>query len=130
LFVHQDSTQDVFLQTEDYIAVPSKKKTIYVFGQVVTAGHVPYVIGENVDYYIRKAGGVTESARSGDVKIIKAKTRQWLSPGETTIEEGDYVWVPKEIERSFSYYMNIIGQTAAVVSAAVSIVLLVIQINK
>lgn len=130
LFLHQDSTQDVIVQNEDYVLVPSKKRTIYVFGQVVTAGHVPFVAGERVDYYVRKAGGFTERARPGDVKVIKAKTRQWLSPNETTIEEGDYVWVPKETEYPFSYYMNIIGQTAAVVSAAVSIVLLVIQINK
>ena len=130
LFLHQDSTQDVIVQSEDYVIVPSRKKTIYVFGQVVTAGHVPFLVGERVDYYVRKAGGLTERARSGDLKIIKAKTRQWLSPNETTIEEGDYVWVPKELERSLGYYMNIIGQTAAIVSAAVSIVLLVIQIKE
>jgi hypothetical protein len=130
LFVRNDSTQDVLLRNDDYIVVPSTRKTIYVFGQVVTPGHVGYVNGENVEYYIRKAGGFTERARSGDVKIVKAKTRQWLSPDETRVEEGDYVWVPKEPERPFSYYMNILGQTASIVSVAVSIVLLVIQVNK
>jgi hypothetical protein len=83
-----------------------------------------------VEFYVTKAGGFTERARQGDVKIVKAKTRQWSAPKETTIEEGDYVWVPKEIERPFAYYMSIIGQTASIVSVAVSIVLLVIQINK
>jgi protein involved in polysaccharide export with SLBB domain len=130
LFVHGDSTQNVLVQSEDYIYVPSRKKTIYVFGQVVTSGHVPFVPSEGVDYYINKAGGFTDRAREGDLKIVKAKTRQWLSPNETKIEEGDYVWVPKEIERPFSYYMNIIGQTASIISVGVSVVLLVIQINK
>lgn len=96
----------------------------------MTPGHVPYVEGEDFEYYVRKAGGLTERARAGDLKIIKAGTRQWLSPKETAIEEGDYVWVPKEPERPFSYYMNIIGQTASIVSVAVSIVLLVIQSKK
>ena len=82
------------------------------------------------EHYVRKAGGYTDRAREGDVKIVKAKTKQWLSPRETAIESGDYIWVPKEIERPFSYYMNIIGQTASIVSVAVSVVLLVIQINK
>lgn len=130
LFAGGDSSQDVILQTEDNIYVPSRTKTIYVFGQVVTPGHVPYVEGEDFEYYVRKAGGLTERARAGDLKIIKAGTRQWLSPKETAIEEGDYVWVPKEPERPFSYYMNIIGQTASIVSVAVSIVLLVIQSKK
>jgi len=130
LFVQHDTTQDVIVQSEDQVNVPSIRKTIYVFGQVVTAGHVPFISGQSVDYYIRKAGGLTERARAGDIKIVKAKTRQWLSPKEATIEEGDYVWVPKDPERPFSYYMNIIGQTASIVSVAVSIVLLVIQTSK
>jgi protein involved in polysaccharide export with SLBB domain len=130
LFVRHDSTQDVALRNEDYILVPSTRTTIYVFGQVVSPGHIGYVQGEDMEYYVRKAGGLTERARSGDIKIVKAKTRQWLSPDETRVEEGDYVWVPKEPERPFSYYMNIIGQTASIVSVAVSIVLLVIQVNK
>ena len=130
LFEHGDSTQDVIVQTEDRVSIPSKRQTIYVFGQVVSPGNIPYVEGEGYEYYVRKAGGFTDRAREGDLKIVKAKTRQWLSPSETAIEEGDYVWVPKEVERSFSYYMNIIGQTASVISVGVSIVLLVIQVNK
>ena len=125
LFVRGDSAQNVTLQTDDYIFVPSKKKTIYVFGQVVTAGHVPFVEGEGVSYYIRKAGGFTERARDGDTKIIKAKTRQWLSPKETTVEEGDYVWVPKDPERPFAYYMTIYAQVAAIIGTVATVALLI-----
>jgi len=125
LFEHGDSTQDVILQTDDYIFVPSIKKTIYVFGQVVTSGHVPYAQGEDVDYYIRKAGGLTDRARSGDVKVIKAKTRQWLSPKETSVEQGDYVWVPKDPERPFSYYMTIYAQVAAIIGTVATVALLI-----
>jgi polysaccharide export outer membrane protein len=129
LFEGGDTAQDVILRNEDIIRIPSRKRTVYVFGQVVTSGHIPFAAGENVFYYIRKAGGLTERAREGDIKIIKAKTRQWLSPDETVIEEGDYVWVPKVPERPFSYYMSIIGQTASIVSVAVSVVLLVLQMR-
>jgi polysaccharide biosynthesis/export protein len=130
LFVDGDSSQDVIVQTDDYVVVPSINRTIYVFGQVVSPGHIPYAEGMDPNYYIRKAGGFTDRAREGDVKIVKSRTRQWLSPGETTVEQGDYVWVPKVPDRSFGYYMNIVGQTASIVSVAVSIVLLVIQVNK
>jgi protein involved in polysaccharide export with SLBB domain len=130
LVLEGDSTQDVLMQNGDLIRVPSQKRTIYVFGQVVSTGHVPFVPGEEVDYYIRKAGGITERAREGDIKIVKAKTKQWLSPDETILEEGDYVWVPKDVERPFAYYLAIVGQTASIVSVALSVVLLAIQINK
>lgn len=130
LFVEGDTSQDVVLRSEDRIVVPSVRRTIYVFGQVVSPGNVPYVPGRDANYYIMKAGGLTEKARDADVMIIKRSTRQWLAPKETTIEEGDYVWVPKVPERPFSYYMRILGETASVVSVAVSIVLLAIQLRK
>ncbi|MBK7256560.1 MAG: hypothetical protein IPI01_01785 [Ignavibacteriae bacterium] len=61
---------------------------------------------------------------------MKAKTRQWLPADEGVVEEGDYVWVPKVTERPFGYYLGVIAQSAAILSAAVSIALLAIQIGK
>ncbi len=130
LFEKGDSTQDVILRNDDVILVPGRLTTVYVFGQVVSPGYVSFEADRGVAYYLAQAGGVTDRARDGDIKIVKARTRQWLSPDETTIEPGDYVWVPKDLERPFSYYMNLIGQTASIVSVAVSIVLLAIQFNK
>ncbi len=106
------------------------RKTVYVFGQVVTPGNVPYIQGERYKHYIEKAGGYTDNAKTGDVVIIKRATRQWLSPSDTEIEEGDCVWIPKVPERPSTYYWNIVGQLASIVSVAVSIVLLTIQLNK
>jgi protein involved in polysaccharide export with SLBB domain len=130
LFIDKDLSEDVYLRNGDYISVPSVRKTIYVFGQVTNPGNVPYVAGKNYEYYIQRAGGFTDKARTGDVMIIKRSTHQWLAPDETKIEEGDYVWVPKKIERTFAYYMSIFSQTAAVITAAVSIALLAIQLKK
>jgi protein involved in polysaccharide export with SLBB domain len=129
LVLEADSTQDVLLQHRDIIRVPSEKVTIYVFGQVTSPGHIPFTPGAGVGYYIRQAGGYTDRARPEDVRVVKAKTRQWISVEEAVVEEGDYVWVPKEVDRSFGYYMAIIGQTAAIVSVALSIIILATQIG-
>jgi polysaccharide export outer membrane protein len=123
LFMQSDSAQDVILQGEDYIFVPSVKKTIYIFGQVVSPGHIPFVQGKTAEYYVKKGGGFTERARKGDMKIIKGKNKQWLAPDETTIEDGDYVWIPKDPERPFSYYMTIASQAATVLSVIISMAL-------
>lgn len=130
LFSKGDTSQDVILQTEDNVIVPSLKKTVYVFGQIVSPGHVPFVPGEHADYYIAKAGGFTERARHGDVKIIKGTTKQWLAPDETTIEDGDYVWVPKDPDHSFAYYMTIASQAATVLSVVIGIGVLIVQVTK
>ncbi len=130
LFVEGDSTQDVILRDGDAIIVPLRKQTIYVFGQVVNPGHVPFLAGQGVEYYLGKAGGLTDRAREGDLKIVKARTQQWLAPEDTRIEEGDYVWVPMESQQPFGYYLNIVAQAAVVLTAAFTAVLLITQINK
>ncbi len=130
LFAQVDKSQDVIIQTDDQIIVPSKKQTIYVFGQVVSPGHIPYVKGNDFKYYVSKAGGFTERARQGDLKIIKSKTKQWLAPDETTIEEGDYIWIPKTPERTFAYYATVASQTASVLSVVIGIAVLIVQISK
>lgn len=130
LFVHKDTTQDVVLRTEDDIIVPSIRHTIYVFGQVVSPGHIPFIPGQAVSYYIRKAGGFTERARPSDVKVIKARTKQWLSPKETTVDEGDYIWIPKEPDRTFAYYMTIASQAASVLSVIAGMAVLIVQLSR
>jgi len=130
LLLNHDSLQDVIVHAGDKIIIPSIAKTVYVYGQVVVPGSITYAKNEDANYYIKKAGGYTEHARYKDIMIIKRATRQWLSPQETEIEEGDYIWVPKEPERSSSYYWTLIGQMASVISVAVSIVILAVQLKK
>jgi len=130
LFVQHDSTQDVSLLSDDVIVVPSRVRTVYVFGEVVSPGHVPFVEGEDVDYYVRKAGGLADEARSGDRKIVKAKTKQWLLPDKTTIEPGDYVWVPKEPYRPFIYYTGIARDMASFVGAFIGLAILIGTIRR
>lgn len=130
LFAQADSAQDVILQSEDEVNIPSKRQTIYVFGQVVSPGHIPYVKGNGIQYYISKAGGYTERAREEDVKIIKSKTKQWLAPDETTIEEGDYIWIPKIPERDFAYYATVGSQVASVLSVFLGLAALIVSVSK
>jgi polysaccharide biosynthesis/export protein len=124
LFLKKDTTKDVSLLHGDWIRIPSVRKTVYVFGQVASPGNVPLVQDERYKYYVQKAGGYTDMARISDVMIIKRATRQWLSPSETEIEDGDCVWVPKEPERPFTYYLNIVGQFASILSVTISIIIL------
>jgi len=125
-----EASQDVILQTEDIINIPTTHLTVYVFGQVVTPGYVGLIAGKDYRYYVEKAGGYTDRARKGDVRIIKARTQQWLEPDKTTIEEGDYVWIPKEPDHQFAYYMTIASQAASVLSVVIGVGVLIVQLTK
>jgi protein involved in polysaccharide export with SLBB domain len=128
--VHGDSTQDIILQPEDEIVVPRKTYTVYVFGQVKSPGHVRITEGKEMSYYVDRCGGYTDHAARGGVRIIKANTRQWLTSGETTIEDGDQIWVPAETDRPFGYYAGIASQTASVLSVIIGMAILIVQVSK
>ncbi|MFI5251808.1 MAG: SLBB domain-containing protein [Bacteroidota bacterium] len=130
LFLEHDSTQDVILQTEDVINVPIQHQTVYVFGQVLLPGHIPLVEGKTYEYYVQKAGGYTDRARKGDIRIIKARTQQWIEPDKTQIEDGDYVWIPREPDHPFAYWMTIGSQAASMLSVVIGIGVLIVQLTK
>jgi protein involved in polysaccharide export with SLBB domain len=124
LFVQKDSACDVTLRNRDRFTVPSAQRNIYVFGQVVRPGHVPYVPGKGYRHYVDRASGFTELARTGNVKIIKAGSRVWLDPDETEVEDGDMIWVPKEITYPFSYYLSTAVQIAGIIGTAITLIVL------
>ena len=61
---------------------------------------------------------------------MKGRTKQWLEPGETSIEDGDYIWVPKDPDHPFSYYMTIASQAASVMSVVIGIAVVIVQVTK
>ncbi len=130
LFAGEDSTQDIYLQNEDIIVIPAVSGTIYVFGQIVTPGHIQFRAGADPNYYIGQAGGFTERARRDDLKIIKSRTKQWLAADETDVEQGDYIWVPKDPDRPFAYYMTVASQAAGVLSVIIGMTAVIISVSK
>ena len=130
LFLEGDSTQDVVVRDADIIYIPSNQKTVLVEGQLANPGYVPYVLGANLDYYIQRAGGFSELAVSGDTRIIKKGTVDWVEPGKTTIEPGDKIWVPKKVVREFRYYFEIFRDVVGIAASVITTVFLVRQFSK
>lgn len=130
LFNSKDPSADVTLRDGDVIIVPSKMNTVYVFGQVVSPGHVSHIPGMDMDYYLARAGGTSEVSRDRKIKVIKAGTREWVDPGDTSIEPGDAIFIPRRPERGFSYYYNIFRDAIQLSTAAATIYLLILQISR
>ena len=115
----------------DVIIVPPKKDAVYVFGQVVNPGYVHYVEGKDFRYYIQQAGGYGEFAEGeGNVMVIKGDTKNWISPTEknVNIEDGDFIYVPKSIQRPFTYYLGITGSVLGIVGSLATLILLLIKL--
>ena len=71
-----------------------------------------------------------ELAETDEIMVIKGGSRAWISPirNEVKIEEGDYIYVPKQNLRSFrsyileySVYVSLLASIAAILLAIVTI---------
>jgi protein involved in polysaccharide export with SLBB domain len=116
----------------DVIVVPIMRKSVYIFGQVANPGYVPLIEGKkDYKYYINEAGGMGQFAVVDEIMVIKGGSRFWISPIEqnVTLEEGDYIYVPKERLRSFrtvvaenAIYVGIITSIATVILLIVTLI--------
>ncbi|MCX7876649.1 MAG: SLBB domain-containing protein [Melioribacteraceae bacterium] len=129
-----DSEAGNFLVKDgDLILIPDKFDYVYVFGQVSKAGYVKYSQGKDYKYYIDKAGGKGEVARDDEeIVIVKGKEMKWITKekDKIEIEPGDYIYVPKEIPRSFWYHFSKVTAVISVVGSVATLVLLLKQFTK
>lgn len=118
----------------DIIYVPAKIDLIYVYGQVNEPSYVKFESGKDYKYYIEKVGGLGETS-SGDIYIIKGKTRTWISAAEfeeknVMIEPGDYIWASKEPIRTFWDHVEQVSRIATILGGIATVILLFIQAGK
>lgn len=118
------------VQSGDIIIIPQRQNSVYVFGQVLRPGHVTFIEGKDYTYYVNEASGLGEIAEDDEIMVIKGGSRAWLSPQResVTIEEGDYIYVPKQSLRTvrsyimeYSIYLSILASIAAILLSIVTI---------
>ncbi len=92
---------DIALFDGDRIVIPRRYPSVSVQGEVRAPGLVPYEPGRRADDYVRAAGGFTDRANKGQVRVTVARTGQQMKTGDAgAIGSGDTVWVPAKPERS------------------------------
>jgi|CZKP01.1.fsa_nt_gi protein involved in polysaccharide export with SLBB domain len=120
-----------FVKDNDIVIIPSKDSSVYVFGQVLSPGHITYIPGKDFKYYIEKANGYGDFAEKSDVMIIKGVTNSWIEAVDNiVIDEGDYIYIPRKTMRSYNSYINIVGTYLGIVGSAATIILLLLQFKK
>jgi protein involved in polysaccharide export with SLBB domain len=129
LLVDHDSTEDIVLQKDDIIYVPSDFDAVVVQGQIAHSGYITFVQGKDLQFYIDKAGGYTELADQKEVRIIKRGSLEWVEPASTKIESGDQIWVPKQPKKDFLYYFTWAKEGAGLLGSVFSVAYLIIAVK-
>lgn len=129
----EDPNSDIanyIVKSGDVVVIPQIQNSVYIFGQVARPGHINLVEGRDYNYYIKEAGGLGELAEEDEIMVIKGGSRTWISPinNKVEIEEGDYIYIPKQNLRSFrsyvfeySVYVSLLASVAAILIGVVNL---------
>ena len=88
-------TGRVLLMDGDRIHIPGNDNTVMLMGQVNRTGYYPFMAGNDIESYLTLAGGLTNAAQAERIFVIKAGSREWYRPENTTIENGDIIFVDR-----------------------------------
>jgi len=118
-----DEEADIPLQKGDIISVPLKDYVVYLSGEVVTPGEIPFQRGLPAERYIALAGGPTRAGSVNKIKIYSTDGTSRSGDRNSKIFRGDTVL----LERTKSSY---IGPMFVAFTSLTSLVLSVIAVSK
>lgn len=113
---------DMVLHDGDVVSVDPIVATIRVEGEVLRPGFIRFEAGRRADAYVKLAGGFTDRASRGQVRITRAVNGQTiLARDVAALEPGDLVWVPERGEtaawQNLQSILLVLAQIATVIVA-------------
>ena len=129
LFEKHDESENIILRKNDVIYVPQQKDYIIMLGQFVNPGKIIFNSSLRVSDYIQLAGGFGWRAQEGDVRVIKAKTGEWLdADDDVLLQPGDTIWAPEEPQGRkfwavFTEVLSVVAQVAAILAASAAVII-------
>ncbi len=127
LFNNNNLNENIVLRKGDIITIPEQKDYIIMLGQFVNPGKIIYDPNLTVNDYISLAEGFGWRALEGDVRVIKARTGEWIDADDVVkLLPGDTIWVPEDPPgpKFWDVFMDglqIFAQLATVIAAAAAI---------
>ncbi len=129
LFINNKLSENITLFRGDVITIPEKKNYIVMLGQLVMPGKIIFDPELAVNDYINLAGGFGWRAIEDEVRVIKAKTGEWLDAEDVEkLDPGDTIWVPEEPPGPkfwdvFLDGLTVVAQLAAIAAAMAAIII-------
>ena len=124
--LQQNPSLNTILQDGDSILIPEMINHIYVFGEISNQGTVIYKENMDINYYIKKQGGLLESADKNAIYVllpngesVRIENRKNLfmnyNSNEIQIYPGSIIFIPRRINseylrrQSLQAYASILG---------------------
>jgi protein involved in polysaccharide export with SLBB domain len=121
-----NSRDNIVLNEGDSIHISFFEDVVRVFGEVFVPSAILYKKGEDEDYYLDQAGGLTDEADKSRIYVLLPGGKKWES-GD--ILPGSAVYVPKKIERE-DKTLPVLRDFATILASLAAITIGIIQITK
>ena len=131
---------DATLFVGDSIYIPKTPNTIRVLGEVNNPGRYSFVLGEDRDFYLRLAGGKTDSADFALITfpegyVVKTKF-PWIFTDSPNIPDGSEILVtkvippkPEPVAEKGTSFADAFKETTAIIATTLTIFVLAKQIK-
>ncbi len=132
------SDEDLYIRDGDVIRIPQELQTVAISGAVMQDVEVRYRPGRNLQYYIDRAGGYAEHARSGRAYVVYAngdvdRRKRYifgLVKSSPDIEPGAQIIVPAKPDRQRMDAGEVISISAAIVGMTTSLIIAIDRISR
>jgi protein involved in polysaccharide export with SLBB domain len=131
------SAYDIIMQPGDSVSIPTTPSAVNVVGEVNNPGILSYIKGDDMQNYIDRAGGLTDSANYALVQFPNGNVERHgfgLFAGNPTVDDGSTIVVTKLPPPPPSTGGTDIGTTIrdmfAILTSAVTVIYLAWQVAK
>lgn len=127
------SRDNILLNEGDSIHIALFDDVVYVKGEVLAPSAVLFKSGQNVDYYIRQAGGLTQDADEDRIIAFLPSGKKW-EPGwffiaDPELPPGSSITVPKRVEKE-DKTLPLVRDLVTIIASLAAITVATVQITK
>lgn len=114
---------DIVLRENDRLDIPEYNGTVRISGDVQFPNTVTYVEGKNIKWYIKNAGGFSESAKKKKTFIVYQNGMMNSASRSTIVEPGSEIVVPSKKKKNFDLAsMSILGSVLSPLATMVALI--------
>ena len=123
--LNSSNSIETLLQDKDSITIPRKINSVNILGEVIYPNTILYKEGENISYYLNKAGGYTEFSNKRGIYVLKSNGEIVVQKAtifgngrlnSLNIEPGDSIIIPRNYVNSLDKAMPIIESVSSILS--------------
>ena len=130
LALEGDKEHNIRLQQGDSIWLPRHQASVKVWGEVGAPSNVLWREGEDPEYYIARAGGLTRRSDAKHLYVVYANGEK-ATPGHMPrdLDPGSQVFVPTKNPPPETDWLRILASVASILSSFAAVALAISEIN-